>query len=98
MIFTRICDVADLSNWLSWVYHLLVAADEIVPFMIFADLERTFFELLGCVVGVICISTQDASQNGVGFLNFSYNNGFQLSSRSFQVEEAYVRVRLSLGL
>lgn len=86
MVFSRICDILHIADRYPRINELVIFGDEVVPFMIFGHRDRTSSKLFHGVVRIIGFSLENASVCIVRFLNLTHDDGFQLTTRVFEIQ------------
>lgn len=86
MILSWIRDLLKRSDWDPWVDHVIIIGDEHLPFMILCHRKRSFTKLLGSFEGLISFALQNTRVCCIGFVDFTNDDRFQLTTRRLKVE------------
>lgn len=86
MILASVHDILRVSQRDPRINHLFTVNDELVPLVVLPHGQRSFFELLERFIRVIGLTLHNVGQDIVRFLDLPYDNRFELSSGSFEIE------------
>ena len=92
MIPTRVCDILHIAKRNARIDQFIRVRDERVPLVIVRHGDRPCAEFLDGVVCLVCLTLEYAGICVICFLNLAYNDGFELATRMFQIQEGLENV------
>lgn len=85
MILTRVVDAVRGTQGHRRVDEVLVMSDEVYPFLVLGHGNGSIPELLDDAVRVVSLAFEDAGVGVVSLLDFTDDNGFQLTAGALEV-------------
>lgn len=86
MILAGIVDLIRRPHRNGGINNLFVVGDEVNPLLILGHGNGPFAELVHDSICIVCFALEDTRICVVRFLNFSNNDGFQLTTGAFEIE------------